>query len=275
MFNDMMRAEIWLQETLDSQQSLGSLAARLGYSSSQIRRRFRQCFGTSPSVYREGLRQERAGRLLVHTPLSISEVAERCGYRNHSAFSRAFQRYHHKTPRAYRHSQRVALRRRPREFESPLAMLIRRQSRQAAIVTRRYAPLPTPDPWSAGLNGDDGLPARLNHATAIALLHEAPGSARLPRLDIGVLVDEQEGELMSMPPSLRLVTLPGERCACVSMPTARHLSEVLDRLLGDSLPALGEHYSGEAMRLLPRRPGLELQLPLMAETAPADMPTAP
>ena len=84
MFNEMMRAEIWLQETLASGESLEELAARLGYSSSQVRRRFRQCFGLSPSAYRESLRLEKAARLLTFTPRGVREIAGRCGYTNHS-----------------------------------------------------------------------------------------------------------------------------------------------------------------------------------------------
>ena len=109
MFNEMMRAEIWLEETLASGESLEELAARLGYSSSQVRRRFRQCFGLSPSAYRESLRLEKAARLLTFTPRGVREIAGRCGYTNHSAFSRAFQRRYHQSPREFRLNRHRAL----------------------------------------------------------------------------------------------------------------------------------------------------------------------
>ncbi|WP_235014754.1 helix-turn-helix domain-containing protein [Billgrantia desiderata] len=108
-----MRAEIWLQDHLESQQGIEDLASRLGYSTSQVRRRFKQCFGLSPSAYRDSLRLEKAARLLALTPLSIRTIASQCGYQNHSAFSRAFQRYHNQTPRQYRQALRLKLRHNP------------------------------------------------------------------------------------------------------------------------------------------------------------------
>ena len=104
MFNAMSRAEIWLQDTLDQSLSIEDLANHLGYSASQIRRQFRHCFNTSPSAYREQRRLERAAVLLSLTPQNIAHIAIRCGYANHSSFSRAFQRRHQLTPRHYRQS---------------------------------------------------------------------------------------------------------------------------------------------------------------------------
>ncbi|EWG97859.1 helix-turn-helix transcriptional regulator [Halomonas sp. BC04] len=92
MFNEMMRAEIWLQDHLSSHEGIDDLANRLGYSTSQVRRKFKQRFGVSPSAYRDILRLEKAARLLALTPYRISTIAVRSGYHNHSAFSRAFQR---------------------------------------------------------------------------------------------------------------------------------------------------------------------------------------
>ena len=63
----------------------------------------------SPSAYREALRLEKAGRLLVHTPISIREIARLCGYTNHSAFSRAFLRRFRCSPRQHRRDGRKAL----------------------------------------------------------------------------------------------------------------------------------------------------------------------
>lgn len=87
MFNAMTRAEIWLQDTLDKTLGIEDLANHLGYSSSQIRRQFRQCFDVSPSAYREKRRLERAAVLLSLTPQNIAQIALRCGYLNHSSFS--------------------------------------------------------------------------------------------------------------------------------------------------------------------------------------------
>ncbi|WP_254277452.1 helix-turn-helix transcriptional regulator [Halomonas sp. 3H] len=275
MFNEMMRAEIWLQESLESDRTLEDLADRLGYSSSQIRRRFRQCFGMSPSAYRESLRLEKAARLLAYTPLGIRAVAEQCGYRNHSAFSRAFQRRFRQTPRDYRQSHRPGRRRRRGTTPPDLAVRVERLPRRTALVTRRYEPheaMAAPETWPAQLDGDEGLPNPIgDDTTAIALLHDASRVSRVPRLDIGVLVEPCQADAMAMPPSLRLVTLPVERCACVGMEDVDALDTTLETVLGEVLPSLGEHYSGEALRLLHRPEGLELQLPLLP---PPDAPDA-
>jgi len=53
MFNAMTRAEIWLQDTLDKPLGIEDLANHIGYSSSQVRRQFRQSCHFSPSAYRE------------------------------------------------------------------------------------------------------------------------------------------------------------------------------------------------------------------------------
>ncbi|MDQ7731133.1 helix-turn-helix transcriptional regulator [Halomonas sp. SpR1] len=102
MFNAMTRAEIWLQDTLDKSLGIEDLANHIGYSSSQVRRQFRQSFHISPSAYREIRRLERAAVLLALTPLNIAQIAIRCGYQNHSSFSRAFQRRYQFSPRNFR-----------------------------------------------------------------------------------------------------------------------------------------------------------------------------
>lgn len=109
MFNAMTRAEIWLQDTLDKPLGIEDLANHLGYSSSQVRRQFRLSFHVSPSAYREQRRLECAGVLLALTPLNIAQIALRCGYLNHSSFSRAFQRRYELTPRDFRQAVKTTL----------------------------------------------------------------------------------------------------------------------------------------------------------------------
>ncbi|CEP36276.1 Putative HTH-type transcriptional regulator ykgA [Halomonas sp. R57-5] len=109
MFNAMTRAEIWLQDTLDKPLGIEDLANHIGYSSSQVRRQFRQSFHISPSAYREIRRLERAAVLLGLTPLNIAQIAIRCGYHNHSSFSRAFQRRYQLSPRNFRQTLKATL----------------------------------------------------------------------------------------------------------------------------------------------------------------------
>lgn len=264
MFNEMMRAEIWLQETLESGQSIEELAERLGYSSSQVRRRFRQCFGFSPSGYRENLRLEKAARLLAYTPHSIREVAEGCGYTNHSAFSRAFQRRYRQSPREYRNAHQ-ARGKRPRAAGLGAIPDIRTLTPCTAVVTRCYVPpmqLEPPEAWPRALWEEappQGVPV---DTAAIALLHDTASDCCLPKLDLGVLIDPLQASALAMPPSLRLLTLPGTRSACLPLPEVDALATALESLLSATLPELGEHYSGDAIRLVAAADGLQLQLPL-------------
>ncbi|MGM0913564.1 MAG: helix-turn-helix transcriptional regulator [Pseudomonadota bacterium] len=266
MFNEIMRAEIWLQDTLESQESIEALAERLGYSTSQVRRRFRQYFGMSPSAYREALRLEKAGRLLVHTPISIREIARLCGYTNHSAFSRAFLRRFRCSPRQHRRDGRKALAEAARGASLDVSPRIRQVPSCAAVVARQYEAtdtLPSPDSWHRCLNGYQlPLPGAPERAAAITLLYTPRTDACLPRRDTGVLVDDQAANSLAVPPSLRMLRLPTERCACIELTDHRSLDGTLASLL-TALPDLAEHYSGDPIRLVKSDRGVELQLPLL------------
>ncbi|MCH4563650.1 helix-turn-helix domain-containing protein [Halomonas sp. EGI 63088] len=266
MGNDMMRAEIWLQETLESQLGIEDLAKRLGYSSSQVRRRFRQRFGIGPGAYRDLLRLEKAARLLVHTPHGVRQIAELCGYRNHSAFSRAFQRRYERSPRDFRRAQRLQLRRSDPATGREFAVELRLTPAQEAIVTRLYAPsmaIDTPAAWQQHLEVDDALPDRLSEATPIALLHDQPLASDMPRTDLGVQVAHGATIDVALPLPFRLIELPARRCACLTFGEMAQLPTAVRFLVGRSLPEKGVHFNGEAPRLLHTTAGLELQLPLL------------
>lgn len=266
MFNEIVRAEIWLQDTLDSQESMAALAERLGYSASQVRRRFRQYFGMSPSAYREALRLEKAGRLLVHTPLGIREVARRSGYANHSAFSRAFLRRFRCSPREHRQVGRRALAEAASGLSLDVSPWIRQVPSCAAVVARQYEAtdtLPSPDSWHRCLNGYQlPLPGAPERAAAIMLMYSPGPDAALPRRDIGVLVDGRAADSLAIPPSLRMLRLPEARCACLDLPDPAGLEPTLAGVLA-TLPEMSEHYSGDPVRLIKGTSGVELQLPLL------------
>jgi len=58
--------------------------------------------GVSYQQLLDGVREELACWLLVHTSLSVEAVAERLGYEDTSNFSRTFRRWLGTTPRAFR-----------------------------------------------------------------------------------------------------------------------------------------------------------------------------
>ncbi|MPY16566.1 AraC family transcriptional regulator [Paenibacillus glucanolyticus] len=63
---------------------------------------FIRVHGISPSHYLMKLRMERAAALLTETDISVTEAAFSLGYSNLHTFSRAFAKYHHTSPTAYR-----------------------------------------------------------------------------------------------------------------------------------------------------------------------------
>lgn len=55
-------------------------------------RTMKMIFGLTPTQYIAKTRIGMASQLLLHTHLSVSEIAQRCGFYDHSAFSRAFKK---------------------------------------------------------------------------------------------------------------------------------------------------------------------------------------
>jgi AraC family transcriptional regulator len=264
MFNEMMLAEVWLQENFRSQRGIEDLASRLGYSTSQIRRKFKEYFGISPSAYRDVLRLEMAARLLALTPLSISVIAHQCGYRNHSAFSRAFSRHYGQSPRQYRRTQRLTLRHLNHHGDPP-DFAIRWQPPCQALVTRLYQPqqLLTPANWAQYASGADTLPSRLQQAPAVAVLHSLPLPSALERVDVGPLITQQTAARIAIPPAFRLVELPAQQYACVELESADEIPSAVQYLISRGLQKQHCFASGEAAQVRSNQHGLELQLPLL------------
>lgn len=89
-------------ENRDENISLAQVARRLGVSASLLRSRFRHISGKSIGKYVRELKLQYSCELLHGTKLSISEIAERCGYESVFSFSRAFHRTYKLSPRTYR-----------------------------------------------------------------------------------------------------------------------------------------------------------------------------
>lgn len=87
---------------------LQSLARRVGLSVSRFERLVRQIFHLTPRQLLIKTRIEAASRLLANERLTIAEVAQACGYSNHSAFTRQFRATVGLTPGAFRSRQQGA-----------------------------------------------------------------------------------------------------------------------------------------------------------------------
>jgi AraC-like DNA-binding protein len=81
---------------------LKELAARLSMSESYLRARFRRATGLSLGQHLKQLRFQKAMGLLVQSSLTITQIAERCGFDSVFTFSRSFHRFSGMTARAYR-----------------------------------------------------------------------------------------------------------------------------------------------------------------------------
>ena len=66
------------------------------------RRAFIQIFGIAPYEFMQNFRIERAQILLMNTPMSISSIAELCGFSDVYSFSHAFKRHIGVSPRNFR-----------------------------------------------------------------------------------------------------------------------------------------------------------------------------
>ena len=94
-----------------------------GISERRVREIVRQTTGISFAKYLIDIRMKHAAKLLCTTNLSISEIAETCGYQASSTFYRVFKGYFSITPNQYRSSGGADARVRRRDRERPLPEL--------------------------------------------------------------------------------------------------------------------------------------------------------
>ncbi|MFC7367839.1 helix-turn-helix transcriptional regulator [Vreelandella zhaodongensis] len=275
MFNAMTRAEIWLQDTLDKPLGIEDLANHLGYSASQVRRQFRHCFSISPSAYREQRRLERAAVLLSLTPQNIAQIALRCGYINHSSFSRAFQRRYQLTPREYR--QAVKRMHRVQKPVKCFTTTIEKGQPTHTVLMRLYK---APERIS-------GLGCTMHHANHLECLHaqlEAPTPIMiLPdlltekveaiaeksafnhiRTDLGLYLGNRDTAThLALPATYRRVDTPSHYYAKTHFDNFSQLSYALSAALVTLLNNKKRlHISGEAPQVLWLAHHLELRIPL-------------
>ena len=79
-----------------------SITRSLGISKSHFQRIYKELFGTSCKEDIISARMDSAEYHLIHTELSVTEIAERCGYHNTSHFIRQFKKKNGVSPNEYR-----------------------------------------------------------------------------------------------------------------------------------------------------------------------------
>lgn len=91
-----------LHAHLDEKVTVETLAEIAHLSPSHFTRVFRKELGRSPMEYVQGIRLERAKKLLLAGERSISDVALECGFGSSYYLSACFQKEYRLTPREYR-----------------------------------------------------------------------------------------------------------------------------------------------------------------------------
>lgn len=274
MFNAMTRAEIWLQDTLEKPLSIDDLAQHLGYSASQVRRQFRHYFHTSPSAYREKRRLERAAVLLTFTPRNIAQIAQDCGYQNHSSFSRAFLRHFRLSPRHYRQAMGHVMHQQipPYGYTTRIKQTPARQ----AVLMRLYKSAEQ----LQGLGDStyhshqlESLQARLADSTPAVSLPDllsekidalSDQDAHPVRTDIGLYLETLNNmKSIPLPAPYRRINIAARYYASTCFEEFSQLSRALTSILLELLhKQKGYYISGEAPMVLWKPDYLELRVPL-------------
>jgi AraC-like DNA-binding protein len=92
----------YFEENLSEPVSSSSLARQAGLPPARFARLIRRFFDLTPSQFITQTRLTAATRFLRESRESVADIAFRCGFYDHSAFSRAFQRAMGVTPSDYR-----------------------------------------------------------------------------------------------------------------------------------------------------------------------------
>lgn len=90
-----------IRNNFDTPLNVEEISDRLNISTSQLERDFLRVFGSTMQSFLQATRIEKSLQLL-NGPASIAQIAQECGYSDHSAFTRRFRAVVGLTPREYR-----------------------------------------------------------------------------------------------------------------------------------------------------------------------------
>ena len=103
-YSRLKNALNYVQKFYDREISIQKAAEQCGFSESHFMKLFKEFTGMSFNAYLVNYRLDLAAKQLSETNGKVIDIAENCGFHNHSYFTRAFQKKYHKTPLAYRKS---------------------------------------------------------------------------------------------------------------------------------------------------------------------------
>ncbi|MCO6413367.1 MAG: helix-turn-helix domain-containing protein [Thiogranum sp.] len=98
----IQQAQDYMQDYYNAQFTMDELAQRMGMSTRNFLRRFKQATNDSPLTYLHKLRTSHAKRLLETDFKSVQEICFEVGYEDVPFFRRIFKRYAGVSPREYR-----------------------------------------------------------------------------------------------------------------------------------------------------------------------------
>ncbi len=116
-YRHLARAVETVQTRYADRLSLAALAQDASLSMDRFERMVREVFGVTPRQLLARTRVDAATRLLATSGATVADVAQACGYADHSAFSRQFRALTGLTPREFR-ARRAAPDGRPRPHRS-------------------------------------------------------------------------------------------------------------------------------------------------------------
>lgn len=94
-----------VENSLDLPWTVPAMADKAGLSQSRLYALFQEKFKSTPQDWLAGLRVNKARQWLAETDMTIAEMAQRLGYSDQSALTRAMRRLAGVTPAAYRKEQ--------------------------------------------------------------------------------------------------------------------------------------------------------------------------
>ena len=98
----LKKAEDYILENFSRKLSLKGIAKASGFSAPYFSKIFKEAMNENLTCYLNRLRVEKAAALLLNTNLSLSAIAQACGFTDQSWFSKTFKHYMGKSPGKYR-----------------------------------------------------------------------------------------------------------------------------------------------------------------------------
>lgn len=98
----LQEAKLILEATFTKAPTLPELSRKISLNEFKLKKGFKECFEITVKGYVTKLRMEYAKKLIKKKTANISEIAEKCGYKDVSHFSAAFKLFYGFTPLSFR-----------------------------------------------------------------------------------------------------------------------------------------------------------------------------